>query len=742
MPQLILPLLPSGATRINDILSVQNKDGRWYYFAGADPVFSHEDNDRASFRMFTSQLIVSGQCKNIAVVKAFGVSPGSVKQGVKKYKEGGIKAFFQPRKGRGGSILTDEVKKKCQELLNNGLNRKEICGKLGIKYDTLRKAISDGRLHEPDIDNTFAKAGSSKSERTAEDAKAGEVLGVACTRTSERTLASVGKLNRVSSKFENCLDLTMGGVLCSLPALDACGLYRHPDILPNLPAGYYSIAHILTTLAFMYLCRIKSVEQLRFLAAGEFGKLLGLDRVPEVKTMREKLKILSNGDAVKEWAGQLGKDWMESAPDLSGVLYVDGHVSLYFGNKTKLPRRYVSRLQLCMRGTSFYYINDILGQPFFYIEKPVDPGLLQTLENDIVPRLINDVPGQPTEEQLEADPHLHRFIIVFDREGYSPGFFKRMWEKHRIACISYHKFPGDKWDEDEFEKYETEMPRGEVIEMELAERGSFIGSKKNEKIWVKEIRKKTVSGHQTSVISTGYLLSLIITAICIFSRWTQENFFKYMKQHFDFDKITEYETEDIPGPVQVINPIWKDLDSKIRSSQNILNNRIKKFGAIVLHPETDNKKLEKQIKAKSDLRNEIHLLENEINEMKGKRSAASKHIDFKELPESAKFEKHKSNSRLLLNTIKMIDYRAETAMSIMLKEFLHRDQDARPIIRELFKTEADLDPDYEAMVLNVRIHRMATMRNDEAVKNLLEKLNETKTVFPGTDMKMQYYLAE
>lgn len=742
MPQLILPLLSPGATRINDILSVENKDGFWYYFMGLNPIFSHEDNDYASFRMFTSQLIVSGQCKNIDIVRAFGVSPGSVKNGVKKYKEGGIKAFFQARKGRGGSILTEKVKKECQKLLDNGCSRKDICEKFDIKYETLRKAIIDGRLHEPEIDKAAADKGSSKSDRTKEDAKAGAVLGVACTRTSERSLASVGQLNRASSEFENCLDLTFGGVLCALPALDACGLYRHLDILPELPAGYYSKTHVLTTLAFMFLCRIKSIEKLRFNPVGELGKLLGLDRIPEVKTMREKLKILSNGAEVKEWAGELGKDWMESAPDLSGVLFIDGHVSLYFGNKTKLPKRYVSRLQLCLSGTSFYYVNDIFGQPFFYIEKPVNPGMLQTLENDIIPRLLNDIPGQPSEEQLEADPYLHRFVLVFDREGYSPGFFKRMWTKHRIACISYHKAPGDKWDENEFETHEAEMPRGEVIEMKLAERGSLIGSKKSEKVWVKEVRRETKSGHQTSIISTGYLLNLIITAICIFSRWAQENFFKYMNQHFDFDKVMDYGTENIPGLTRVINPTWKDLDSKIRSSQTKLNTRIKNFGTIELHPETDKKKLEKQTRAKAQLRSEIDLLENEIKDLRKQRSEVSKHIDFQDLPENAKFEKQNSNSRLLLNTVKMIDYRAETALSVILKEFLNRNQDARSIIRQLLTTEADIIPDPEAKILNVKIHRMTTMKNDEAVRRLLEKLNETETVFPDTDMTIQYYFAE
>ena len=296
----MLPLLPSGATEINDILSVQNENGYWYYFAGMNPVFIHDENDQASFRMFTSQLIASGQCRNCTIIKAFGVSPSSVKRGVRKYKVGGIKAFFQPRKGRSGNVLNERVKKECQELLDNGRSRQDICKKLDIKYDTLRKAIACGRLHEPNNNKATIKDCSSKSKRTVEDAKAGEGIGVACTRTVERTLVATGKLkHHATTEFENCHDLSMGGVLCSIPALDASGLYRHLNILPQLPAGYYSSFHIITALAFMFLCRIKVIDQLRFQPSGELGKLLGLDRIPEVKTMREKLKMLSNEKAVK-----------------------------------------------------------------------------------------------------------------------------------------------------------------------------------------------------------------------------------------------------------------------------------------------------------------------------------------------------------------------------------------------------------------------------------------------------------
>ena len=78
-----------------------------------------------------------------------------------------------------------------------------------------------------------------------------------------------------------------------------------------------------------------------------------------------------------------------------------------------------------MRGITDYWVNDAIGRPFFVIEKQIDPGLLATLRNDIVPRLLKEVPYQPSEQQLNENPCLCRFVLVFDREGYSPHFFKK-----------------------------------------------------------------------------------------------------------------------------------------------------------------------------------------------------------------------------------------------------------------------------------------------------------------------------
>lgn len=169
-----------------------------------------------------------------------------------------------------------------------------------------------------------------------------------------------------------------------------------------------------------------------------------------MRCLRHKLGELSAGSGAETWAAQLSQDWMTSEPEAVGTLYVDGHVRVYHGSLTKLPRKYFTRERLCLRGTTDYWVNDVRGRPFFVVERVVDTGLLEVLHTDIIPRLLQEVPGQPSEQELRDHPHRCRFTLVFDREGYSPAFFRQMWQDHRIACITYHKHPGAQWPQEWF----------------------------------------------------------------------------------------------------------------------------------------------------------------------------------------------------------------------------------------------------------------------------------------------------
>ena len=148
-------------------------------------------------------------------------------------------------------------------------------------------------------------------------------------------LAAMGMLSGAATQFEACRDVSFGGVLCGLPALAENGLFEHLSTsFPSL-GGYYTTLQVVTLLAYMALCRIKTVEQLQYAAPGELGKLRGLDRVPEVRCLRQKLTQLSAGDAPEQWAGLLSRQWLEAALELAGTLYVDGHVRLYHGQQTE-----------------------------------------------------------------------------------------------------------------------------------------------------------------------------------------------------------------------------------------------------------------------------------------------------------------------------------------------------------------------------------------------------------------------
>lgn len=149
MPQGVLPLFYDDATEISNLIFYQKKSGMIYYFYGSFPIFSHAENDEQSFRMFTSQLYVDGKCKQSEIVKAFGVTPISVKRSVAKYRADGPRAFFESKRSKNKPrVLTPDVLNRAQEMFNEGHSRQEVSTALGIKPDTLYRAIHSGRLLE------------------------------------------------------------------------------------------------------------------------------------------------------------------------------------------------------------------------------------------------------------------------------------------------------------------------------------------------------------------------------------------------------------------------------------------------------------------------------------------------------------------------------------------------------------------------------------------------------------------
>jgi|SRR6516162_10275284 len=146
MPQLQLPIFPDGVTYITNQLAFKNEDGQVTYFNGIMPVFSHAESDIATFRMITSQFCVTGHVKQSDIIRAFGVTSISVKRSVKIYREKGPKGFYAPRVTRGPAVLVEDVVSEIEGRLAGGATPAEVAKTLGMKLNTIQKAMREGRI--------------------------------------------------------------------------------------------------------------------------------------------------------------------------------------------------------------------------------------------------------------------------------------------------------------------------------------------------------------------------------------------------------------------------------------------------------------------------------------------------------------------------------------------------------------------------------------------------------------------
>ena len=566
----------------------------------------------------------------------------------------------------------------------------------------------------------------SRSERSYLDAQAGEGLGIAATRIEERSLAVTGTQVYAPSFFESNESVENGGVLLSLPSLLSQGLDKLFTSFGKLPNGFYGLHHILLLLCFMALCRIKNIEQLKKTAVGEFGKLLGLDRIPQVEYLRKKIKQITNQKQCDLAQEALFTQWSEKMSDT--FFYIDGHVRVYSGTAANLPKHFVSREKLCLSATTEFYVNTFEGLPLMVIHGELNERLKDAIEK-IIPEIKKTV-------SATADSNQPLFTLVFDREAYEPDWFIKLWKEHRIAMISYRKNVKDKWDEELFNSAEIHMYNNDVT-MQLCEMGSLIQGH-----WFREVRKLSESGHQTSIITTHPNLLIQQIACKMFSRWTQENYFKYMAENFDFDRMIQYGTEPLDNKdASIPNPQYKDLTYKIKKCREkrarLQAQVFKKLETVSL----ENNEFLKIITHDAQLTEKITDYTDNINDWLSKRKTIPSRIKVKDLPDEKQYNKLVEESKKLKNIILMLAYRAETALYALMPEcYNNAKKDGRQILKEIFTSCADLIPDYQNEFLYVRLHSMATPRANNVAKYLCMFLNDTNAMFPMTNLKLIYEL--
>ncbi|PYY10815.1 MAG: hypothetical protein DMG69_05665 [Acidobacteria bacterium] len=175
--------------------------------------------------------------------------------------------------------------------------------------------------------------------------------------------------------------------------------------------------------------------------------------------------------------------------------------------------------------------------------------------------------------------------------------------------------------------------------------------------------------------TTNFQASIGALAVSLFARWSQENFFRYEREHYGLDRLVEYGTELIPE-TEVVNPQWRQLDSQIRSRAGQCYRLRAEFGALALSEGLSEPEVRSYEQRQGQLQEEIQQLEVEIDNLKQQRKQTAHHIPIQSLPQEERFTCLRTERKHFLDTIKMIAYRAETSLVSLLREHLARSHDA------------------------------------------------------------------
>lgn len=580
-------------------------------------------------------------------------------------------------------------------------------------------------------------------------------LGIATTRYEDRMASALLGTGNAAIEFDEHEGLCGAGVLFLLPALLAQGLLKTKDVYKIPDSHYYGLESIVLTLAFMALARIKNPEQLKQCKPGEIGKIIGLDRIPEVRCLREKIDLLTTQKQAQKLNHLLIDHWYSPSTEASSFLYIDGHVRIYYGYKANLPSKFVSRQKLCLSATTEFWVNDAAGLPVMMVTGELTEKLQKAIEDYIIPELKKTVllPAQEQENQKQKDAENVAQIekekvaeaikkdtdppvctLVFDREAYEPAFFKRLYEEHRIAIITYRKNVKDTWDEQSFKPMNVKV-LDQTITMRICERETALGG-----LSMREIRRLTDSGHQTAVITTNRVISTEVAAGRMFGRWSQENFFRYMIIDYDFDKVIQFGTEDIDENKEVVNPEYRKLSHTLKKEkEKTARLKAKLFPLTEEAIEASLDNMREVQKKQIPLLEQIEIHQQKEQQMIEERSKIPAKIKLKNMPEQVRYNKLRQESKMLMNIIKMICYRAETAVANELSPFLiNAREEKRMLVKQIIQNNADLIPDYENKTLTVVLHSLSAPRFNDAAAKLTEVLNQTETIFPGTNLTLKF----
>ena len=719
-----LPLLPKGAREISDSLAILDDGEHIAFFNAAGPIYCCRSNDRTGLRLGAVTVIQQGLARVTAVARALDVHRTTLFRDIKKFEENGVKGLIEKRRGpKAPHTLTPDVQRRAQRQLDRGDSIRATAARVGVSERGMRHAIRRGlltvRANEPAaataIDAPAAMVG--PHARAVEDQSC--EVGVAVKRTGDRVLARFGKLLEATPEFKPVEAVPGAGVLLALPALLEQGLLDvGEEVYRGLRNGFFGLRSILLAFAFMALLRIRTPEQLTEHAPGELGLILGLDRAPEVKTLRRKLRELGDRKLAATFVRQLTERWAEAEPHELGLLYVDGHVRPYHGRTHSLPKHHVQQRGRPMPGTKDFHVNDRRADPLLFVTAQATEGLLRMLDTTLLPEVRKLIGPR------------RRVTIVFDREGWSPKLFAK-WKDEKFDVLTYRKGQQTKWQK-RFFTLVTGRVGGRNVAYCLAERTVELSNG----LRVREVRRLTEDGHQTAVITTDERLSMLAVAHRMFSRWQQENFFCYMRHEFALDHLCTHEVEPADPKRQVAPPrravLQKKLEAAraacvrlVQSSLKLAPGRTVRVGGKVVN--------EGQLDAL------IREREAEVKQLVTSIERLPKQVSLDTVLDPDKIVQLERERKVLVDAIKLTAYRAESCLARLVEPFFARhDDEARKFLKSVFQATADILPDEEHHRLIIRFHGLASPRATRSLADLCAIISQRDVRYPGTDLRLHF----
>jgi len=310
-----------------------------------------------------------------------------------------------------------------------------------------------------------------------------EVAPVAEVEAAMAEVAPVAEVGReAETRFEAYEGVPAAGLLLALPALESTGLLAGAHkIYGELRPGTYGLRATILVLFFLALLRRPRPEALKSLCPESLGRLLGLERAPEVKTLRRKLAEIDERKKAYDFMRSMAECWLGDDDEPLGHLYVDGHVRVYHGQR-KLPKAHVTQKNLCMRATTDYWVNDTAGRPIFVVTRSTNDSLTKML-----PVIM---------EEIEQLANGRKGTLVFDRGGWSTALFKELVDRG-WHVLTYVKGAKKKHAKRSFSKH-TAVIDGREVTLELSERTRRLRNG----LKVREIAELRDDGGQTLLLAT------------------------------------------------------------------------------------------------------------------------------------------------------------------------------------------------------------------------------------------------